>query len=349
MSPQPVVTVLMSVFNDLQFLPLAISSILEQTWDDLELLIIDDGSTDGCVDFLVSIHDPRLRVLHNERNVGLTLSLRRGIELARGLYIARMDADDIALPQRLAKQVAFMEGHPSVGLLGSACWLIDREGRTLGRRFVLPGNLQIRWQSLLTNPFLHPTVMVRRDVLVRNALNYDEAFRQAQDYDLWTRMLRHTQGANLEEPLIRYRLRDGITATHRSAQLLSHDAIAWRTIQGEMPGFAITREQVSQLRALFWGAAAPEVRGSQPNILLDLYVQMLRRFLSRYPRDRESRLLWRQEIFRAMRLALRVPLRGSSLRLIAKLLTLAPSCSYLYVRHLWRAIGERVAGIWRYL
>src|SRR6266496_763095 len=219
MSQTPLVTVLMSVYNDAVFLPEAVQSILGQTFTDFEFLIVDDGSTDGTRKYLSSLTDPRVRTVRNHSNVGLTRSLKRGVELARGKYIARLDADDAALPGRLAQQVGFMEERKDVAILGGDCLAVDEAGRFLVERRQPPSDLAIRWTSLLVNPFVHSTVMLRRQVLQDHGLNYDEVFDTTQDYDLWTRLLRHAKGANLPRALIRYRVRPGVTCQKRQRQL----------------------------------------------------------------------------------------------------------------------------------
>ena len=122
MPVEPLVTVLLSTHNDLRFLPQAVESILSQSFGDFEFLIIDDGSTDGTTEYLSSVsgEDPRVRVLSNERNIGLTRSLNLGLGSARGRFLARMDADDVSAPQRLARQVTFLERNSDVGVVGSS-------------------------------------------------------------------------------------------------------------------------------------------------------------------------------------------------------------------------------------
>jgi hypothetical protein len=118
--------------------------------------------------------------------------------------------------------------------------------------------LRIRWKCLLGNPFAHPTVMLRREVIERHGLRYDENFRTAQDYELWTRLLTVTSGANLREPLLQYRLRDGVSRVHKSDQLRNHDCIACGAIRRLVPGFSINEPEVSELRGRFGGHSVRE-------------------------------------------------------------------------------------------
>jgi hypothetical protein len=162
-----------------------------------------------------------------------------------------MDADDVAEPERLAAQFAFMEGNPSVGITGSSRTLIDEQNRFIAEARATEGNLAIRWKCLLGSPFAHPTVMLRRAVLERHGVRYREVPR-AEDYDLWPRLLAHTRGANLPQPLLRYRLRERSTR-NKSGQLARHDRIALSAIRCLLPGFPITPEDVTQLRGRFGG------------------------------------------------------------------------------------------------
>ena len=252
----PVVTVLMAVYNDRRFLPEAVESILLQSFRDFELLVIDDGSTDGCAEYLSTLHDPRVRVVRHPQNLGLTKSLNHGLGLAAGNFVARMDADDVAMHHRLERQVDFLRLHPGIGIVGSSRLIIDEKGAVLATAPALQDDVRIRWKCLLGNPFAHPAVMLRRDVLEPHGMRYEETCRTAQDYELWTRLLSVTRGANLAEPLLRYRLHDrSVGRVYKAEQLQNHDRIALAAIRRFVPGFEITAEGVTQLRGRFGGAS----------------------------------------------------------------------------------------------
>ena len=254
----PLVTVLMPVRNGRQFLGEAAASILAQTFGDFEFLIIDDDSTDGAADDLAKLTDPRVRLHRNEQNLGITRSLNLGLDLARGTYIARMDADDVAEPHRLAAQVAFLERHPEVGVVGSWRTIIDEHGAIIATGHAPQSDEEIRWKCLLGNPLAHPTVMIRRAVLEQHGLRYDERFPAAEDYELWARLLAHTRGANIGEPLLRYRLRDGISRTNKAEQLATHDRIAHAAIRRLVPGMGVSLTDVRELRGRFGGHSVRE-------------------------------------------------------------------------------------------
>lgn len=259
MSREPLVTVLMAVHNDAAFLPTAVQSILGQTFRDFEFLIIDDASTDGSADYLRSLDDPRVRVVTNPTNLGLTRSLNIGLGIARGQCIARMDGDDMSEPNRLDLQVAFLNANPHVGLLGTSRTLIDANGHTIAGAPAATGRAAVLWKMLLGNAFAHPSVMIRRDVIERHGLRYDESFQTAQDYELWVRMLAHTHGDNLADRLLRYRIREsGISRTRKVDQLANHDRIAYAAIRTILPEFEISRNDVRELRGRFGGFSVRE-------------------------------------------------------------------------------------------
>lgn len=204
MTSSPCITILMSVYNARLFLDRAIDSILRQTFRDFEYLIIDDGSTDDSSIILntYASRDARIRLFRNDRNMGLVASLNRGLHEARGELIARMDADDSSRPDRLARQVAFLERHPDIGICGGQ--ILKHVGhRTHPGRYPLsPGECAVT--LLFQHCFAHPTVMMRRAMLRQHGFLYDERFRQTEDYDLWSRMLDRVQGGNLPQVVLDY-------------------------------------------------------------------------------------------------------------------------------------------------
>jgi hypothetical protein len=211
----------MSVFNGGEYLAEAIDSILNQTFRDFEFVIVDDGSTDATADILSTYanRDGRIRVIRHD-NKGRAVSLNIGIKLAKAGYIARMDADDIALPGRLQAQVEFMERHPDVGLLGGAVELINTQGRVL--KVVRPPleDSEIRSLMLDNNPIWHPTVVMRKEVVLASG-GYRKALLDADDYDLWLRMSERSQLANLGEPILQYRIHaDQVSVRNLRHQIL---------------------------------------------------------------------------------------------------------------------------------
>lgn len=203
-SPSPRVTVLMAVFNGRRYLREAIDSILGQTFSDFEFLIIDDGSSDDTRDIILSYTDPRIRLVANTANMGLTKSLNRGLALARGPLVARQDADDVSHVTRLEKQVEFLGRHPEVVLLGAQARTINGRGRA-ARGVPWPKALTeigIRWQLMFDSPFVHTSVIFRRDVVWGKLGGYDERFITSQDYELWSRIASRYPVRNLADYLV---------------------------------------------------------------------------------------------------------------------------------------------------
>jgi glycosyltransferase involved in cell wall biosynthesis len=203
----PKVSVLMPVYNAEAYLEQAIGSILNQTYGDFEFLIINDGSTDGSRAIIKSFTDARIRLIDNENNLGISLSRNKGFDRARGEYIALMDSDDISLPERLEKQVVFMDSHQDCGVCGS--WL-----RTIGRRegqiITYPSDCAtIRCNMFFKNRGVaNPAAIIRKRILDRLKLRYDPDLHCFSDYDLWARCLHATQFANINEVFINYRLHE---------------------------------------------------------------------------------------------------------------------------------------------
>lgn len=240
-SEPPKITVLMPVYNGEKFLREAIESILNQTFTDFELLIINDGSTDKSVEIIESYKDPRIRLLHNEKNKGLIYSLNRGIDLASGEYIARMDCDDISLPKRLEKQVAFMDAHPDVGASGT--W-IKKFGNSGSKVLFFPIKTEYIKCGFLFNCMLpHPSVMIRKKLFLRNNLYYDPAYNNAEDYELWVRCQKYFPLQNIGKILLLYRLHDEQVGERYYDEQLTSTRLVWQKMLKDLL-IAPTREEL---------------------------------------------------------------------------------------------------------
>lgn len=192
----------MSVYNEEKFLKAAIDSILNQTFSDFEFIIINDASSDTSRDIITSYNDPRIVFIENKENIGLTKSLNIGIKIAKGKYIARMDADDISLPERLQSQYDFMENNQRIDICGTNYRVLDTEEEK-----ILPtddDDIKIKLFSGI-NPIAHPTVMVRGKSLTEKRLFYNEKIKYAQDFEFWTRALPFFNFSNLSTTLLLYR------------------------------------------------------------------------------------------------------------------------------------------------
>lgn len=197
----PLISVLMPVFNAEKYISEAIDSILTQTFRDFEFIIINDGSTDGSEEIILHYADERIIYVRNESNIGLIRTLNYGVSQAKGKYIARMDADDISLPNRLEYQYKFMELHPDVGICGSWVKTFTEKGNTSIWKY--PENHEeILCRQFFNVGFAHPAVMLRNNIF---EIRYTEGFIACEDYELWYRLLKQTIGANLPTVLLNYR------------------------------------------------------------------------------------------------------------------------------------------------
>ncbi len=204
----PFVTVLMTVYNGLPYLPGAIESVLVQTFSDFEFLIVDDASTDNSVACIRSYADPRIRLVRNETNLGQTRSLNRGLQLALGRHVARLDQDDVCLPQRLEKQVVFLQHRPEVAVVGTLMLGMDESGNKRRRfgRYIDDYPTFLALLLVGDCPLAHPSVMFRREVVMKLG-GYDDSFSPAEDYHLWSKLAMQRHGACvIGEPLLLYRV-----------------------------------------------------------------------------------------------------------------------------------------------
>ncbi|HKH64918.1 MAG TPA: glycosyltransferase [Solirubrobacterales bacterium] len=202
----PEVSVVTAVYNGERYLAEAIESILGQSFADWELVIVDDGSTDGSSRILAeyTAADPRV-VVHRQENGGVAAASNRGLELARAPLVARLDADDLSMPGRLEQQHRFLRDHPQVGMVGGQGAIIDRDGREVAEVRYPLDDAAIREQLERTTGFVHSSVMIRKEVLDQVG-GYRSEFDGAEDLDLWLRIAAHTQLAHLPERVVSYRI-----------------------------------------------------------------------------------------------------------------------------------------------
>lgn len=206
----PKVSVVMPVYNGEPYLREAIESILNQTYTDLELIIINDGSTDNSEEIILSYKDPRIVYVKNPSNLQIVKTLNKGISLSRGDYIARMDSDDISLPTRFEKQIKFLENNSDITICGSNIRRLRNNLKWKSKKFP-PTNDDIRATLLFECPLAHPTVVIRRNFF--DTLKYNHSFNMAEDYALWCdAALLNYKFHNIQENLLLYRLHSNQTA-----------------------------------------------------------------------------------------------------------------------------------------
>lgn len=205
----PLISVIMPVYNTAPFLKEAIESVLQQSENNFELIIINDASTDNSYEVIAAIQDPRIRLINNEKNLGLAVSLNKGIRAATGKYIARMDGDDIALPNRFEEQLKIIKTADRKSLVCSTCLLIDESGNKIGKwkdDTKYTSTKSIRNQLPNNNCIVHPSIFVRKDVL--SEFFYDPEQHESEDYDLWLRMASdEIQFLKIQQPLVLHRIR----------------------------------------------------------------------------------------------------------------------------------------------
>jgi hypothetical protein len=245
----PVMTVLMPVYNAELFLREAMDSILHQTFTDFEFLIIDDGSTDSSVNIIQSYTDPRIRFIKNERNLGISLTLNKGIELAKAELIARMDADDISYPDRLQKQYDYMMAHPDCGMLSTWARVISQD-----KKFIRLERYRSNfyYYNLTFECWIyHPTIVFTKTA-VKAAGMYSMPY--SEDYDLFWQIARRYKIANLAEPLVDYRLSPTSlnTVLRKQEYDIANEQNVLRNIRYYMgDNFTITKESLELLRHNF--------------------------------------------------------------------------------------------------
>lgn len=206
MSDFPMVSVVMSAYNAEKYIAESIESILSQTYDNFEFIIIDDGSNDTTFDIIKKylLIDERV-ILISRSNKGLVVSLNEGILKAKGKYILRMDADDISFPDRITKQVSYMEENPLIGVCGT--WIESfGDGKKVSKHKYSSSDEYLKARLLFSTCFAHPSVIIRRSLLIDNNFFYDEGYLYAEDFELWTRLSNVTNFSNVDEVLLRYRV-----------------------------------------------------------------------------------------------------------------------------------------------
>ncbi|MEN9919664.1 MAG: hypothetical protein RL662_2100 [Bacteroidota bacterium] len=199
----PKISVILPIFNAKAYLKKAIDSIIDQTFADWELIIINDGSTDSSEQIVKGYTDERIRYYLNDHNLGLIETLNRGIELSTGEYIARMDADDVSHPDRLTIQSAFLDTNPDIAMCGTYARLVDEVGMDRGRIINLTDNNDLQVNLLFSVPFIHPSVLFR--VFVLKLYMYNRSYKHAEDYKLWCSISDTHKIANIPHFLLQYR------------------------------------------------------------------------------------------------------------------------------------------------
>jgi glycosyltransferase involved in cell wall biosynthesis len=273
----PAVSVLLPVFNAMPYLQEAVRSILNQTFDDLELIALNDASTDGSLEYLRSINDSRMVVVARPKS-GLSRNLNYGVGIARAQLLARMDADDVSRPERFALQVARMTAEPDLVVCGSAIRFLDPAGKLGAVQKYYTDDTRIRWNLLTDSAIPHPATMLRKSALEKAGL-YRSELEPAEDYALWLALSKQGRLANLPEVLLNYRIHPNSVSSQRAQK--QRDVVRELSIGHLMErGYATSEPEAVGFRSVARGEAANDPSAIAP------YTAVARRFLAEYPAAR---------------------------------------------------------------
>ncbi len=212
------ISVIMPVYNGEKYLREAIDSILNQSYCDFEFIIINDCSSDSTEEIIKSYDDSRIVYIKNEVNLGVAGTLNIGLNMAKGEYIARMDADDISLQTRFEKQIDFMDNHPEIGVCGTNV-IVFSENSEKATKFPVDKS-EFLFNLFFSSQIVHPTVMLRRKLVLDGLYKYDVRWEGREDYALWLKLINHTNLANLQEPLLKYRIHNSQVTQKKSENVL---------------------------------------------------------------------------------------------------------------------------------
>ena len=246
----PMVSVLMPVYNAEKYLAESMESIIKQTFTDFEFLIFNDASTDASWDIIQSFSDPRIKAFNSTENKGYVSYLNKGIEMASGKYLARMDADDISLPNRFAKQVSLLEADTSLVMCGT--WYQNFGKRDeIGQLPFCYGDICLH--LLHNNVFCHPSVMIRRQTLIDNELLYLSDMMPAEDYTMWTSLMKQGYLANIPEVLLKYRVHESNYSLNNwtTVQQNKYSTVQTKYIQSFFPKSNLSDEDFSFVQSFF--------------------------------------------------------------------------------------------------
>lgn len=264
----PRISVLTSIYNSAELIRPAIESVLKQTFSDFEWIIINDATPDNSIEIIESYNDPRIKIYHNETNLGLAASLNKGLALCTGEYIVRMDTDDVCYPNRFERQVAFMDANPEIAVAGT--W-VNLTGDWKGIWKTPVSHEEIKCKLLFNSAIAHPSVIMRKSELQKHDLRYSEELKKIQDYDLWTRAIRIVRFANIPEVLLDYR----IDIAAKSAEIVKRsNAVIYgiRRRQLKTLGIEITETEEDNLHFV----SANQLEKVDSKIVKDLFSKILK-------------------------------------------------------------------------
>lgn len=244
----PELSIIVPVHNCEKYIEKCINSILNQTFKDFEFIILNDCSTDDNVEKVVleyAKNDKRIFYYKNEKNLGISESRNKLIELSKGEYLAVMDHDDISLPNRFEKEVEFLDKNKDIGVVSS--WFKTVSGKSIIKQPI--DNLDIKVSLMRSCVILHPASMIRKSVLIDNKIKYEEMFTPAEDYALWCRLIQFTKFANIPEVLFKYRVHSNNTSKKQRAKMILATSLVYKLINKKYNDeFFILSERVKYIK-----------------------------------------------------------------------------------------------------
>ena len=324
---RPVISVVMSVYNNVDYLDKAIGSILSQSFGNFEFIIFEDCSSDGSFEKLreYSSRDRRIILIPNELRQGLTKNLNRGLKLAKGDFIARMDSDDCSFPDRFERQLACFVDNPETVLVGSSYYIIDETGKRRSLNAYALDEREVFWIGLFAPPLMHSSAMFRCRLVRDLGLAYNESFLTAQDFELWSKMMRLGKCTIVKQPLIEYRRhKENISATGSILQRENACKIARSNIRYHFPDLDREHSELFDRLASFLYSGAPFEADS-----INYSVQAMSLLIEKYTRGFTSRQRKRIRML-AARWMVKALLMPDRFRIIKSLKGLFLLRSYFY-------------------
>lgn len=276
----PLVSVVMPVYNGEKYVVEAVESILAQTFTDYEFIVVDDGSTDSTPELLKPYIEQGVIVHRQSKNLGLVEALNTGWRMAKGAYIAIMHADDVSLPERLSEQVTYLQSHQAVGIIGSSVQMIERNSTNLDKVLVNSEPLVNGWEIFFACPLAHPTVIIKKHLLELSG-GYRQEMLSTEDYDLWARLSQMTLISNVKRVLLHYRVWDGSITANNKKRMEHQSTLICQDLVSKYLNQEITFQEAAILRRLN-GATAGEAPKTKQDVLnvAHIFMQLYDRYTS---------------------------------------------------------------------
>ena len=269
----------MSVYNAKEFIDASISSIINQTFNDLEFIIVNDGSTDNSLEIIKSYDDNRIKILNNNTNQGLTKSLNIGLRHCSGKYIARMDADDFSMSSRIQMQYQFLESNPDIDIIGTNVYMIINKERY---KIDLPlDDERIKWQLLFSSPIIHPSVMIRSEIFKKYG-NYNPKLKVAQDFEYWCKVSQFVKFANLPDILHNVRIHPASVSNVKNVE---QEYSRLKTLAKFVYSITKKRYALDDLNTFYLMRSKKFLTYEQLKIAIEILNRLQQEYFKRYNKD----------------------------------------------------------------